>query len=50
MREYYGSLVSSSEKKIEYADFIGYTIIPTIALTFVALYWTVGLLKYNQII
>ena len=50
LREYYDGLVPSSQNRLERADFAGFTVIPTIAISFVALYWIIGILKYNQLI
>ena len=38
--------MTPNEKKLKKADFLGYTVIPTIAGTFVASYWVLGMAKY----
>ena len=50
LKEYYGGLVTASQKKLEKADHIGFTVIPRIALTFVGGYFALGLLKYYEYI
>ena len=50
LREYYDTLVPTSEKKLARADFLGLTVIPVIAISFVVCYWIIGILKYNQVI
>ena len=50
LREYYDNLVPTSEKKLARADFLGLTVIPVIAISFVVFYWIIGILKYNQAI
>ena len=45
LKEHYRNL-ATNEKKLERADFIGFTVIPTIAWCFIAGYWTIGMMKY----
>ena len=50
LAEYYDGLVSTNERRLAQADFFGLKIIPLFSLVFVALYWIIGILKYNQMI
>ena len=45
LKEHYRNL-ATNEKKLERADFIGFTVIPTIASCFIAGYWIIGMMKY----
>ena len=45
LKEHYRNL-ATNEKKLERADFIGFTVIPTIAGCFIAGYWIIGMMKY----
>ena len=45
LKEHYRNL-AANEKKLEQADFIGLTVIPTIAGCFIAGYWILGMMKY----
>ena len=47
LKEHYRNL-SANEKKLEQADFIGLTVIPTIAGCFIASYWIIGMMKYHS--
>ena len=47
LKEYYRKL-SANEKKLKQADFVGFTVIPTIAGCFIAGYWIVGMMKYHS--
>ena len=38
--------MTPNEKKLKVADYLGYTVIPSIACTFVATYWILGMAKY----
>ena len=38
--------MTPNEKKLKIADYLGYTVIPSIAGTFVAFYWVLGMIKY----
>ena len=40
--------MTANEKKLEQADYIGFTVIPFIACCFIAGYWIVGMMKYNS--
>ena len=48
LKEYYGVFITANQRKLEKADHIGYTVIPRVALIFVAGYWAIGMLKYYQ--
>ena len=50
LREYYDIMKTSNEKNLSRANFVGLTVIPIIAISFVVFYWTIGILKYNQLI
>ena len=50
LREYYDIMQTSNEKNLSRANFVGLTVIPIIAISFVVFYWTIGILKYNQLI
>ena len=50
LADYYGDLRSTNEKRLAQADFIGLTVIPAFSFIFIACYWIIGILKYNQII
>ena len=50
LREYYDIMVPTSEKQLARADFLGLTVIPVVAISFVVCYWIIGILKYNQVI
>merc|ERR1711962_325295 len=45
LKEHYSNM-TPNEKKLKIADFLGYTVIPSIAGTSVALYWVLGMIKY----
>ena len=45
LKEHYKQL-AANEKKLERADFIGFTVIPSIASCFIAGYWIIGMMKY----
>ena len=45
LKEHYSNM-TPNEKKLKIADYLGYTVIPSIAGTFVALYWVLGMIKY----
>ena len=47
LEDYYKKAKTSNEERLKQLDRIGHVIIPRIALTFVALFWTVGLTKFN---
>ena len=38
--------MTPNEKKLKLADYLGFTVIPTIASSFVATYWVLGMTKY----
>ena len=38
--------MTPNEEKLKVADYLGFTVIPTIASTFVATYWFLGMTKY----
>ena len=48
LEDFYKKVKTSNEERLEQLDKIGHVIIPRIALTFVALFWTVGLTKFND--
>ena len=50
LREYYDILQTTNEKNLARANFVGLTVIPIIAISFVVFYWTMGILKYYQLI
>ena len=45
LKEHYRNL-AANEKKLGRADFIGFTVIPTLASCFIAGYWILGMMKY----
>ena len=45
LREHYKNL-NANEKKLKRADFLGHTVIPTIACCFIGGYWILGMMKY----
>ena len=47
LEDYYKKAKTSNEERLEQLDRIGHVIIPRIALSFVALFWSVGLAKFN---
>ena len=47
LKEHYRNL-AANERKLEQADFLGLTIIPTIAGCFIAGYWILGMMKYHS--
>ena len=47
MKEHYKKL-TPNEVKLAKADYIGFTVIPTLASMFVTCYWVVGMMKYNS--
>jgi predicted regulator of amino acid metabolism with ACT domain len=47
LKDYYSNL-TPNERKLKRADFMGFTVIPTIASTFIAGYWIIGMIKYNS--
>ena len=47
LMEYYRN-ISANERKLEEADFVGFTVIPTIASFFIAGYWIVEMMKYKS--
>ena len=40
--------MTPNEKKLKFADYMGFTVIPTIASAFIAGYWILGMMKYNS--
>ena len=40
--------LTPDEIKLARADFIGHKLIPTLACVFVAIYWILGMMKYNS--
>ena len=45
LKEHYANM-TPNEKKLKIADYLGFTVIPSIAGTFVAFYWVLGMVKY----
>ena len=50
LRDYYSAFVTPNQRKLKRADFIGFTLIPSVALSFVVCYWAIGLMKYEEMI
>ena len=48
LREHYANLQTTRVDRLKLLDTIGHVIIPRVALSFVALFWTIGLTKYNN--
>ena len=50
LRDYYSAFVTPNQRKLKRADYIGFTLIPRVVLSFVACYWAIGLMKYAEMI
>ena len=48
LQDYYSNVKTLRVKRLELLDNIGHVVIPRIALSFVALFWTIGLSKYSN--
>ena len=48
LKRYYGKVRSTQEERIAQLEFLSNFVIPFIALSFIALYWVVGLLMYYR--
>ena len=40
--------MTPNERKLKFADYMGFTVIPTIASAFIAGYWILGMMKYSS--
>ena len=40
--------MTPNEKKLKFADYMGFTVIPTFASAFIAGYFITGMMKYNS--
>ena len=40
--------MTPNEVKLAKADYIGFTVIPTLATIFVTSYWVIGMMKYHS--
>ena len=47
LQQHYANL-TPNEVALKKADFIGFTLIPTLASGFVAGYWIIGMMKYHS--
>ena len=48
MEEFYANSITTNEQRLKQLDRFGHVVIPRIALTFVTLYWILGLTKFNN--
>ena len=48
LQDYYSNTKTLRVNRLAFLDTMGHVIIPRIALSFVALFWIIGLSKYNN--
>ena len=48
LEAFYANAITANERRLKQLDRFGHVVIPRIALTFVTLYWILGLTKFNN--